>query len=55
MNVILTVTGTEKEKNKDNSIEVEIKNDMGNFNDEEIKKLEKKMKNFIKLEMMMKL
>jgi molecular chaperone DnaK len=42
VNGILTVTGKEVEKGKNNSVEITIKNDMVNFTEEEIEKLKKK-------------
>ena len=47
-NGILTVTGTEEEKDKDNSIEVKIKDDRIKFNDEEIEKLKKENESLYK-------
>ena len=47
-NGILTVTGTEKEKDKNNSIEIKIKDDRIKFNDEEIEKLKKENESLYK-------
>ena len=47
-NGILTVTGTEEEKDKDNSIEVKIKDDRIKFNDEEIERLKKENESLYK-------
>ena len=47
-NGILTVTGTEEEKDKDNSTEVKIKDDRIKFNDKEIEKLKKENESLYK-------
>ena len=47
-NGILTVTGTEEEKDKNNSIEIKIKDDRIKFSDEEIEKLKKENENLYK-------
>ena len=47
-NGILTVTGTEVEKDKNNSIEIKIKDDRIKFNEEEIEKLRKENESLYK-------
>ena len=48
VNGILTVTGTEIDEGKNNSIKVSIKNDMINMTEEEIEKLRKKNEKYYK-------
>ena len=47
-NGILNVTGTEEDSNKNNSIELKIKDDMVNYTDEEINELRKKNEKYYK-------